>query len=141
MYSTISSKIYIVKKIMSGSVFFGGWDQNLQICHSATSATRINQGVEPWVSQRPLARGAENGVVGVSEPGSLAHCVDDNCDVNGNGCSRARHVHQESPASLLNGGDTVCAQWKKQDDRGSQSWVVASGNDRLDDVNGAIQKN
>jgi hypothetical protein len=50
MYSTISSKICIVKKIMSGSVFFGGWDQNLQICHAATSATRVNQGVEPWVS-------------------------------------------------------------------------------------------
>jgi hypothetical protein len=56
MYSTISSKVYIVKKIMSGSVFFGGRDQNLQICHAATSATRVNQGVEPWVSQRPLAR-------------------------------------------------------------------------------------
>jgi hypothetical protein len=55
MYSTISSKIYIVKKIMSGSVFFEGWDQNLPICHAATSATRVNQGVEPWVSQRPLA--------------------------------------------------------------------------------------
>lgn len=57
-----------------------------------------------------LARGPENGVVGMSEPGSLAHCVDDNCDVNGNSCSRAGHVHQESPAaSLLNGGDTVSA--------------------------------
>jgi hypothetical protein len=55
MYSSISSKIYIVKKIMSGSAFLGRWDQNLQICHAATSATRINQGVEPWVSQRPLA--------------------------------------------------------------------------------------
>src|SRR5438552_18865272 len=52
----------------------------------------------------------ENGVVGMSEPGSLAHCVDDNCNVNGNSCSRAGHVHQESPAaSLLNGGDTVSA--------------------------------
>ena len=30
--------------------------QNLQICHAATSAPRVNQGVEPWVSQRPLAR-------------------------------------------------------------------------------------
>jgi hypothetical protein len=29
--------------------------QNLQICHAATSAPRVNQGVEPWVSQRPLA--------------------------------------------------------------------------------------
>ena len=56
MYSTISSKIYIVKKIMSGSVFFGGWGENLQICHAATSAPRVNQGVEPWVSQRPLTR-------------------------------------------------------------------------------------
>ena len=59
MYSTISSKIYIVKKIMSGSVVLGGWDQNLQICHAATSAPRVNQGVEPWVSQRPLARWPE----------------------------------------------------------------------------------
>ena len=58
MYSSISSKLYIVKKIMSGSVFFGG-GQNLQICHAATSATRVNQGVEPWVSQRPLARTAQ----------------------------------------------------------------------------------
>src|SRR5580704_5018681 len=57
MYSSISSKIYIVKKIMSGSAFSWGVgrDQNLQICHAATSATRVNQGVEPWVSQRPLA--------------------------------------------------------------------------------------
>ena len=71
MYSSISSKIYIVKKIMSGSVFFGGWDQNLQICHAATSATRVNQGVEPWVSQRPLARAlvptSLGCVVGVSD--------------------------------------------------------------------------
>jgi hypothetical protein len=59
---------------------------------------------------RSFPRGAENGVVGVSEPGSLAHCVDDNCDVNGNSCSSAGHVHQESPAaSLLNGGYTVSA--------------------------------
>ena len=54
MYPSISSKIYIVKKIMGGSVF-GGWGENLQICHAATSATRVNQGVEPWVSQRALA--------------------------------------------------------------------------------------
>ena len=40
----------------------------------------------------------------MSERGSLAHCVDNNCDVNGNSCSRAGHVHQESPAaSLLQG--------------------------------------
>src|ERR1017187_2275301 len=59
---------------------------------------------------RKQPRGPENGVVGMSEPGSLAHCVDDNCDVNGNSCSRAGHVHQESPAAcLLNGGDTVSA--------------------------------
>ena len=31
MYSIISSKIYIVKKIMSGSVFYGS-----KICRSAT---------------------------------------------------------------------------------------------------------
>ena len=56
MYSIISSKIYIVKKINERISFFGGGgDQNLQICHAATSATRVNQGVEPWVSQRPLA--------------------------------------------------------------------------------------
>ena len=78
----------------------------------------------------------------MSEPGSLAHCVDDNCDVNGNSCSRTGHVHQERPtANSIDGRDTVRAQWKKQDDRGSQSWVVASGNDRLDGVNGAIQEN
>src|SRR6266567_1243550 len=83
-----------------------------------------------------------NEVVGMSQPGSLAHCMDDNCDVNGNSCSRAGDVHQDRPAaSLLNGGDTVSAEWKKQDDRGSQSWVIASGNDRLGDVNGAIQEN
>jgi aryl-alcohol dehydrogenase-like predicted oxidoreductase len=29
---------------------------NLQICHAAASPTRVNQGLEPWVSQRPLAR-------------------------------------------------------------------------------------
>jgi hypothetical protein len=28
---------------------------NLQICHAAASPTRVNQGLEPWVSQRPLA--------------------------------------------------------------------------------------
>jgi len=28
---------------------------NLQICHAAASATRVNQGVEPWVLQQPLA--------------------------------------------------------------------------------------
>ena len=63
MYSSISSKIYIVKKIMSGpALFFSGGDsgrkennQNLQIRHVAASTTRVNQGVEPWVSQRPLA--------------------------------------------------------------------------------------
>ena len=33
MYSSISSKIYIVKKIMSGSAFFLGW---AKICRSAT---------------------------------------------------------------------------------------------------------
>jgi hypothetical protein len=59
---------------------------------------------------RSFPRGPENGVVGASELGSLAHCVDDNCDVNGNGRSRSVHVHQESrAASLLNGGDTVSA--------------------------------
>jgi hypothetical protein len=57
MYSSISSKIYIVKKINERISFFWGWDQNLQICHAATSATRVNQGVEPWVSQQPLASG------------------------------------------------------------------------------------
>jgi len=29
---------------------------NLQICHALASATRVNQGVEPRVSQQPLAR-------------------------------------------------------------------------------------
>jgi hypothetical protein len=33
MYSSISSKIYIVKKIISGSVFLGG---GTKICRSAT---------------------------------------------------------------------------------------------------------
>jgi hypothetical protein len=67
--------------------------------------------------------------------------VDDNYDVNGNSCSRAGHVHPERPAAtLLIGGDTVSAQWKKQGDGGSQSGVVASRNDRLGDVNRAIQK-
>jgi hypothetical protein len=51
MYSTISSKIYIVKKIMSGSVFFG-----TKICRSATP-----------LHQRPasikgFSRGFRNGL-------------------------------------------------------------------------------
>ena len=63
MYSSISSKIYIVKKIMSGPVFIlageiwrDEYKQNLQIRHAATSATPVNQGLEPWVLQRPFAR-------------------------------------------------------------------------------------
>jgi hypothetical protein len=61
MYSSISSKIYIVKKIVSGPVFLAGeiWREenrhNLQIRHVAASTPRVNQGVQPWVSQRPLA--------------------------------------------------------------------------------------
>jgi hypothetical protein len=67
--------------------------------------------------------------------------VDDNCDVNRNSRFRAGRVHPERPAAtLLIRGDTVSAQWKKQGDGGSQSGVVASRNDRLGDVNGAIQK-
>ena len=60
-YSSISSKIYMVKKIIVDRHFF--WaeiceenKQNLQICHVTASATRVNQGVEPWVSQQPLAK-------------------------------------------------------------------------------------
>jgi hypothetical protein len=47
---------------MSGSAFLVGeiWreenKQNLQICHAAAPPTRVNQGLEPWVPQRPLAR-------------------------------------------------------------------------------------
>jgi len=33
-------------------------DSNLQICHAAASATRVNQAVEPWVSQQALVREA-----------------------------------------------------------------------------------
>jgi hypothetical protein len=79
----------------------------LSACAVETRVFRGTASAASRVSWEP-ARGPENGVVGMSEPGSLAHCVDDNCDVNGNSCSRAGHVHQESPApSLLNGGDTV----------------------------------
>jgi hypothetical protein len=35
---------------------------NLQICHAPASATRVNQGVEPWLSQQPLASDARSGV-------------------------------------------------------------------------------
>ena len=39
--------------------FFSGYLQkttaNPQICHAFASATRVNQGVEPWVLQQPLA--------------------------------------------------------------------------------------
>ena len=62
MYSHISSKIYIVKKINEWTIFLVGeiWREenkhNLQIRHVAASTTRVNQGVQPWVSQRPLAR-------------------------------------------------------------------------------------
>ena len=76
MYSSISSKIYTVKKIMSGSAFFlvrEIWreenKQNLQICHAATSATRVNQGVESWVSQRALARACRKNYT-LQNPGS-----------------------------------------------------------------------
>ncbi len=69
MYSSISSKIYTVKKIMSepciflvGEIWREENKQNLQICHAATSATRVNQGVEPWVLQRPLASFARASV-------------------------------------------------------------------------------
>src|ERR1700756_2394359 len=51
----------MVKKIIVDRHFF--WaeiceenKQNLQICHVTASATRVNQGVEPWVSQQPLAK-------------------------------------------------------------------------------------
>ena len=30
-------------------------EANLQICHALASATRVNQGAEPRVSQQPLA--------------------------------------------------------------------------------------
>jgi hypothetical protein len=46
---------------MSGPFFKVGeiWREenkhNLQICHVAASTPRVNQGVQPWVSQRPLA--------------------------------------------------------------------------------------
>jgi hypothetical protein len=38
--------------------------QNLQIRHVAASATRVNQGFEPWVLQRPLANGRTRIIVG-----------------------------------------------------------------------------
>jgi hypothetical protein len=47
---------------MSGPFFKVGeiWREenkhNLQICHVAASTPRVNQGVQPWVSQRPLAK-------------------------------------------------------------------------------------
>ena len=46
---------------MSGPFFKVGeiWREenkhNLQIRHVAASTPRVNQGVQPWVSQRPLA--------------------------------------------------------------------------------------
>jgi hypothetical protein len=61
MYSSISSKTYIVKKINEWTIFVVGeiWREenkhNLQIRHVAASTPRVNQGVQPWVSQRPLA--------------------------------------------------------------------------------------
>jgi hypothetical protein len=68
--------------------------------------------------------------------------VDDDCDMNSDGGCGTGHVHQECPpASLTNGRHTVPAYRKKQNDRGPQSWVVASRNDRLDGVNEAIQDN
>jgi hypothetical protein len=42
--------------------------QNLQIRHVAASTTRVNQGVQPWVLQRPLAR-----------PLSKGHCIGISC--------------------------------------------------------------
>ena len=61
MYSSISSKLYIVKKISEWTIFLVGKSggkkdkQNLQIRHVAALTTRVIQGVEPWVSHRPLA--------------------------------------------------------------------------------------
>jgi hypothetical protein len=60
MYSTISSKIETVQgKRVEACILFAGSlrmrSANLQICHAAASATRVNQGVEPWVLQQPLA--------------------------------------------------------------------------------------
>ena len=61
MYSTISSKIETVQgKRVEACILFAGnlrmKSANLQICHAAASATRVNQGVAPWVLQQPLAR-------------------------------------------------------------------------------------
>ena len=39
--------------------------RNLQICHAVGSVTCVNQGVEPWVLQRALARVSETSI----EPG------------------------------------------------------------------------
>jgi hypothetical protein len=62
MYSSISSKIYIVKKnnewiqhFFVREIWCEKNKQNLQIRHEPASAARVNQGVEPWVSQQPLA--------------------------------------------------------------------------------------
>jgi len=54
---------------MSGPFFKVGeiWREenkhNLQICHVAASTPRVNQGVQPWVSQRPLASGSLLGAL------------------------------------------------------------------------------
>ena len=48
--------------------------QNLQIRHVAASTTRVNQGVEPWVLQRPLASPWDGweGIFGIEGRADLA---------------------------------------------------------------------
>ncbi len=59
MYSSISSKVETVKKKELKPAFslrnLRVKTRDLQICHAAASATRVNQGVEPWVLHQPLA--------------------------------------------------------------------------------------
>jgi len=66
--------------------------------------------------------------------------VNDNRYMDANRHKRTDQVHDDAPASgLLNRGDTVSANRKEQRDCRSQSWVVLSRDNRLYDVNRAIQ--
>jgi hypothetical protein len=71
---------------------------------------------------------------------SLPEYVDDNRGMDANRHKRTSQVHEHAPATgLLDTGDTVSAEWKEQRDCRSQSWVVLSRDNRLYDVNRAIQ--
>lgn len=71
---------------------------------------------------------------------SLPEYVDDNRDMDANRHKRTGQVHEDAPATgLLNGGDTVSAKGKEQSYCRSKSRVVLARDNRLYDVNRAIQ--